>query len=506
MDPTVRALPLLLLAACSAEDLASLDTAGDPSPVFAEPSAMPPLRGPGGPTVTFDEDELWTNCAAIGGDPDKTYFHHNLVVPYRGHLVLPWSPEFSTGGLSLFDLSDPCNPVKEGEGWSSVMRESHALGFLHLPEGDPQSGDYAVTTGARGILVWDLTDPSAPQDLAYLELPDVVYPDAYARVVLSVFWQHPTLYVAAADNGVLIVDTTDLTAPALVGSYSFDPVLRAGGVFAMGTRLLVSSAEGSRAAVLDISDPVNPQPIPGGFFEATDTDGTAYEAYHANVAGPYFLFARKEGGAGVLIMDVEDPSRPTPAGSITPDGNGGYVFYDEGFVFSGESDHARVYDARDLDNITIVGEGDLPGDLDTFTPWGNVGILSVDEEAEDGIASAVMPWASEPDTTAPTLMMTVPQDGEEGVALTARIGLGFNEMVEPTSVFPGSVRLYDESGAPVDGWAGAQENTGFYTPKESLRPGTEYRLEVLAGGVQDINGNALADDVVVTFTTAGGRR
>lgn len=103
-------------------------------------------------------------------------------------------------------------------------------------------------------------------------------------------------------------------------------------------------------------------------------------------------------------------------------------------------------------------------------------------------------------------MMTVPQDGEEGVALTARIGLGFNEMVEPTSVFPGSVRLYEESGAPVDGWAGAQENTGFYTPKEPLRPGTEYRFEVLAGGVQDINGNALVDDVVVTFTTAGGRR
>lgn len=499
-------LALVAAVACTGDQPAATpDDSGVAAPVFADPTAMPPLRGPGGPTVTFAEDQLWENCAALGGDPEKTFNHHNLVVPYRGHLVLPWSPEFSTGGLSLFDMSDPCNPVKEGEGYSTVMRESHAVGFLHLPEDDPQAGDYAVATGARGIMIWDLTNTAEPTELAYLELPDVVYPDAYARVVLSVSWQFPYLYVGVADNGVYVVDTSDLAAPVMVGSYSFDPVLRVGGVFAMGTRLMVSAAEGSRAVVLDISDPVSPQPIPGGFFEATDVDGNAYEAYHANVAGPYFLFARKEGGAGVLIMDVEDPSNPHAVGSITPDGNGGYVFYDEGFVFSGESDWGRVYDVRDLDNITIVGQGDLPGDLDTFTPWGNVGVLSVDEESEDGIASAVVPWTVEPDTTPPELMMTVPQDGDTGVATTARIGLGFNEMVEPTSVFPGSVRLYDEAGEPVDGWAGAQENTGFYTPKEPLEPATTYTLEVLAGGVRDINNNAFSSDVTVTFTTAGAR-
>ncbi len=497
-------IPALILAGCSKPDgeHGFGPDRGAPSP-FAEPSATPPLRGPGGPAVAFDDDALWVNCATLTGDPDKEYFHHNLVAPYRGHLVLPWSPEFSTGGVSFFDMSDPCSPVKEGEGWDVSMRESHALGFLHLPDDSPQAGDYMVTTGALGIAVWDITDPTDPHVIAYETLPDVVYPDSYARVVLSVSWQHPHLYVAAADNGVYVLDMSAIDSPELVGGYSFDPVLRAGGVFAMGTRLMVSSAEGSRAAVLDISDPTRPQPIPGGLFEATTLAGEPFEAYHANVAGPYFLFARKEGGGGVMVMDVSDPTAPVAAGDINPSGNGGYVFWDEGFIFSGESSIARVYDARSLPELTIVGEAHLPGDLDTFTPYGNVAVLSVDEDAEDQIASAVVPWTAEPDAEPPELMLVVPTDGEQGVALTARVGLGFNEMVEPTSVFPGSVRLWTEDGAPVDGWGTAQENTAHYAPKQPLEPGTTYTLEVMAGGIQDLNGNALSETVTTTFTTAG---
>lgn len=479
------------------------DSGGPPAFTFPAPDAGPAPRGPGGPAESFAADALFRNCAALSGG-EQDFLHHNLVVPYRGHLILPWSPEFGTGGISFFDMSRPCAPEKVGEGWSDRMRESHALGAVHIAEG-PHAGDWLATTGTLGVQLWDISDVTAPAVVSYTELPDVFYPDAYARVVLSVFWQYPYLYAAGADNGIYILDATDPRAPVLLTQYRIDPALRAGGVFVMGTLMLVSSAEGSESVLLDVSDPAAPQPIPGGRFLQVDAAGDAWEAYHANLVGDWALFARKEGGSGVMVMDVSDPSRPTYAADVLDDGNGGYVFYDEGYAFIGESDIARIYDMRDLGAITLVGEGFLPGDLDTFTPYGNVAILSVDEDAEDGVASAVMPWAAEPDTAGPAVLRVVPADGAVGVAPTARIGLGFNEFVEPSSVFAGSIRLWDAEGNAVDGWGSAQETIASFAPKEPLVPGMTYTVEVPAGGVQDLNHNRTTATFTSTFTVAGGR-
>ena len=491
---------LLTLSAGCAKDKEDTGTGEAP---FAFPGldAMPPMRGPGGPAVTFAADELWTACASLtGGEEDN--LHHNLVVPYRGHLLMPWAPEWGRGGLSFFDVSDPCSPKKVGEGFHERMRESHAVGLLHLPEGEAQAGDYAAVTGRRGIQI--ITDVTAPEMIAYLEMDGIFYPDAYARVVLSVFWQHPYLYVAAADNGIYVVDTSDLAAPEVVTIYPIEPALRAGGVFVMGTLMMVSSAEGTESVLLDVSDPVSPQPIGGGRFASVDADGSAWEAYHANIGGNYALFARKEGGGGLMVMDISDPARPTYAGDYAPgDGNGGYVFYDEGYAFVGLSSYGAVYDMRDLSNIVEVGRVDLAGDLDTVTPYGNVAILSVDDEPEDGIATSIVPWATDPDTTPPEVLRVVPADGATGVATTARVGLAFSEFIDPGTAFAGSVRLYDDAGNAIDGWASAQETIVSYIPRAPLSPGTTYTLEVLAGGIADINNNAVSETFTATFTTAG---
>ena len=158
---------------------------------------------------------------------------------------------------------------------------------------------------------------------------------------------------------------------------------------------------------------------------------------------------------------------------------------------------------RDLDNIQEIGRGFLPGDLDTVTPYGNIAVLSVDDEAEDGIASVVMPWRTDPDTEAPNLLRTIPADGETNVALTSRIGLGFDEFIEPTSVFAGSVRLYDSSGKAVDGWGSAGETIANFTPKEPLLPNETYTVEVLQDGIEDLSRNKFATTTTFTFSTVG---
>ncbi len=469
----------------------------------------PPLRGEPYRGRTFSPTELGVNCAELRGT-DADVLHHNLQVPYRGHLILPWSPEHGQGGVSFFDMSDPCAPVRVGDGITEDIRETHAIGTVYLPEGDPHAGDWMVTNGKdygtvdTGPLFWDISDPTAPEVVSLLLLPEAWYPDSYARVSLSVFWQYPWLYVASADNGIFVVDATDPRNPVLVAELAFN--LRAGGVFVLGNELLVSSAEQTHAALFDISDPTNPVLLPGSPFATADRDGEPMETYHGNRSGDLALFARKEGAGGPIIYDISDPTTPTFVADTELAGNGGYVFYDEGFLFVGESDHASIWDARALPALEQVAEGMLVGDLDTIVPWGNVALLSVDEIEDDGVigeaATVVMPWAAEPDLTGPEVMSTNPEDGSGGWYSGARVGIGFNEFVEPASVYPGSIRLLDGDLKPVDGWASAQEALVSYTPKTPLAPGTQYTVEV--AGVTDLHGNPMSDVYRFSFSTADG--
>lgn len=470
---------------------------------YPSPTDMPALRGSGGPNQSFAEEDLWSHCSPLyGGSEDG--LHHNLVVPYRGHLVMPWIPEWGRGGVSFFNFSDPCSPQKEAEFYHDRLRESHALGFAYLPEDDPNAGEYLVLTGILGLQFWEISNLENMEMLNYMEISGVFYPDSYTRVVLSVFWQYPYVYVGASDNGVFVVDATNPREPELVTQYLFDPPMRSAAVFAVGNTLFVSSAEGSDAALLDISDPRDPQPIGGGRFQTKIADGTPKEAYHANVAGPWALFARKEDGGGVIIYDISNPSEPTYVQDVfTQGGNGGYVFYDEGHLFLGDSHWAKVFDAQDFDNITEIGTGYLTGDLDTITPYGNVAILSVDDDATDGVASVVMPWNKEIDTAGPIPLYINPNSDAENIPLTARIGISFNEMIEPTSAFPGSIRLIDSTGNNIEGWAGAQENIAYFTPKSPLSPNETYTIQVLAGGIRDVNNNAVETTIEQRFSTLG---
>ena len=188
----------------------------------------------------------------------------------------------------------------------------------------------------------------------------------------------------------------------------------------------------------------------------------------------------------------------------TPDGNSGYVFYDEGFVFVGESEMGRVFDMTDPSNISVVGTAVIQGDIDTVTPFGNVAIFSSDDLAIPGQASGVIPWTAEPDTSGPKVLRVEPPDGADDVPTSTRIGVSFNEMVEPVSVFSGSVRVATADGTPISGWHSVQEGIVSFTPAEPLPTGTEIRVTIPTGGVMDANGNRTTTEFETTFTTLGG--
>jgi hypothetical protein len=489
-----------------------LDTSG-PRP-YPSPGAWPRNHGPGGPVASFEDDQLYQNCALLDGGEDDLD-HHNLVVMYDGYLVLPWAHEgggiVGGGGLSFFDITDPCDPVVVGVGRSEKMRETHSIGFSASgANGDERFAVVNQSSGVRqgGIEFFDVTDPTQPEVVSRVDVDGFLYPDAYKRIIFSVFWQGPYVYAAGSLGGIFIIDATDPRNPTQVGHYLPEPVAQLGQIQIIGDLLVVTTSEGTRGVLLDVSDPPNPQPIPGGDFQITDTSGEPREIYFSNTTNGYIYFARKEGAGGLLIYDIRDPQAPTLAGSFPTDGNGGYVFVKDDYAFVGESRFAGIYDVSDPSGVHEIARLDLEGDLDTATPIGNVVVLSVDDDAISDEASAVAPYQKQPDTRAPKVTWSWPEDGAENLALTSRLGLTFNEMIDPKSAWEGSVRLYETGTDPaetrVDGYVSAQENIVNFWPAAGLEPATTYTLEVPAGGVADFNGNAIEEAFSMSVSTVGG--
>ncbi|MGM0556651.1 MAG: Ig-like domain-containing protein [Myxococcota bacterium] len=501
-------------------DTASHDALEDAGPdsgeqlgPYPEPDDWPQNHGPGGPTVSFSESDLYKNCATLdGGENDQD--HHNLVVMYDGYLVMPWAHEAGgllageVGGLTFFDISDPCNPEVAGTNESEFMRESHSIGFAHIDGRRWAVVNQSEGLRTGGIQFWDITDPTAPEPVSRVNVDGYLYPDAYARIVFSVFWQGEYVYAAGSENGIYVIDASDPANPSVAAQYNVEPVVQLGQVQVIGNLLTATTSEGSRTVLLDVSDPTRPQPIPGGDFQIRDEEGTPREAYFSNTTNGYIYYARKEGGGGLFIYDITDPTNPTKAGDYLSDGNGGYVFVKDDHAVTGESRFAVIYDISDLENISEVARLDLVGDLDTATPIGNVIVLSVDDDAVPNEASKVAPYLTEPDTTAPHVTWAWPNDGADDLPLTSRVGVTFNEMVDVKSAWRGSVRLYVDGEDPdetqVPGYINTQETIVNFTPKEPLEPNTTYRLEIPAGGIVDYNGNPVEESFTMTFTTLGG--
>jgi len=493
------------------------DEAAPPPGAYPAPDDFT-LHGPGLGRVDTGVHPIGEHCAYLDGGPLDTTDHHNLVVMADGYALMPWAPEFGQGGLTFFDLSEPCAPRTVGVGTSPTMRETHAIGFMTRDGRRYAVVDQLTRIGrGGGIQFWDITDPSAPAAIADLELPGFFYPDAYARVTISVAWQPPYVYVAASDTGVHVVDAADPSQPVYLSTYAFEPTLRVGMVQVFGNLLVATAAEGPRTVLLDISDPEAPQPIPGGDFNATDAAGEPRDAYFTTTGGGFVWYAPKENGGGLTVMDIRDPEMPAFVADYRSDGNGGYVFLHEDFAFVGESNVARAYDVTDVMDGEPSGavipppvfEATLAGDLDTASPIGHVVVLSVDDGAMPDQGSAIVPWTDVPDTRGPRATWVWPSPEASlarPIARSSRFGVTFDEAIEVVSAHEGSVRLYRADAASPDagrilGLVSAQEHVVQFSPLCPLEAGVEYVLELPAGGVTDAAGNPLETTVTYRFRT-----
>jgi hypothetical protein len=166
------------------------------------------------------------------------------------------------------------------------------------------SGDYAyVANGDQGLLVVDLTDLGNPSFAGIYVSPGT------ARGV-AVSGTHA--YVAAGNAGLHVFDILDPTDPLLVGTYNTPGT--AYGVSIAGDSAYVADGDAG-LQVIDVGNPASPV-----LAWSYDTPGTAY-ASNAEVATTDSMVYVADGHTGLILVDCIDFSDPHQCGRYDPAGS-----------------------------------------------------------------------------------------------------------------------------------------------------------------------------------------
>jgi WD40 repeat protein len=117
----------------------------------------------------------------------------------------------------------------------------------------------------------------------------------------------------------------------------------------------------------------------------------------------------------------------------------------------------------------------------------------------------VFTTATVADTTAPTVSSTTPSNGATNVNTGTTVKATFSEAMAPATISTSTLELRNASNALVTATVSydAASNTATLTPSSALAVSTTYTATAKGGtnGAKDLAGNALASDVIWSFTT-----
>jgi Big-like domain-containing protein len=111
------------------------------------------------------------------------------------------------------------------------------------------------------------------------------------------------------------------------------------------------------------------------------------------------------------------------------------------------------------------------------------------------------------DVTPPTVTSVTPPDGATGVIAATAVTATFSEAINTATLTTGTFVLRNAANAVVTATISYNATTrvGTLTPSAALAGSTTYTATISGGspGVKDVAGNALAGNVVWSFTTVG---
>jgi heat shock protein HslJ len=230
--------------------------------------------------------------ARLGSDPVYAY--------------VAYSDTFETGGLLVLDLSNPAYPSPLGSqqtgGQPSVtlVPNSERL-YAYLAERHTCQRAASLGVECSGSLrILDVSDPTAPAEIAFYELPtwarEVAVRDGHAYVAQA----HCDMD-RGCDGGLQILDVSNPNAPRELGQYD-QPIWS---IELVGDYLYADDLH-----ILDIADPANPVEIAAGKW------GSVLET----VVDDYAYIVQTIHTPGLRIVDVSNPVAPAEISFYSPPG------------------------------------------------------------------------------------------------------------------------------------------------------------------------------------------
>ena len=239
-------------------------------------------------------------------------------------------------GFEIWDVSDEQSPVKLGHYYNTDIE---FVGIYVLNE------SLFAAVGYNGIRIYDVSDPSLPQEIGNCETPGCAY---------DVFVSGYFAYVADDASGMRVIDVSIPSNPSEIGfillpGSSCDIMLS--GNFAY----VAASNAGLR--IIDISAPTDPLEI--GYYDPFYCIGIF-------IIEPYAYMACNL--AGLRVLDISNPSNPQPVGHCMVDGS---VLDVSGFgncaFLANPSAKINIIDISDPSNLLEIATLTTP-----HRAWGDV--------------------------------------------------------------------------------------------------------------------------------------
>ena len=219
------------------------------------------ITDPEFPTVLGDLDTIPLDSVTIGG---------KWLFVVAGHY-----------GLMAVDVSSPESPA--------IVGSFDEFGYSHDVE--IHEGHAYLTTGYDDVRVLDTSDFSNPQQVG-------AYP--VNRSTFGIALRGDLAFVAASDEGLLILDVSKPAAPTTLASISnvtaFDVVVRGDLVF--------QADQWDGLNIFDVSAPSSPQLL--GNYSPQENSG--WNCRDINFIGDFVFLTQM--GIGVHVIDVQDPAFP----------------------------------------------------------------------------------------------------------------------------------------------------------------------------------------------------
>ena len=245
------------------------------------------------------------------GDCSDSYIHGDYLYAADGE----------NGGLRIYDIADPAEPVLIGTNLlpddafqtaafeQSIYLADYNTGLSVFDGSDPQNpaylntfGNFAdmaklvvdsnyafVVDGYYGMRVFDLTDHTNPGEIA------VWGPGIYQDKVECIVKADNLVYLGMRDYGLVILDVSDPANPTETGSCEGFEITWD---LALGNGFIYGVASGG-VNFIDVSDPTNPQ-----YIHTYNPPGQSLDVAFKN---NYLYIANS---SNLTILDVSDPVNP----------------------------------------------------------------------------------------------------------------------------------------------------------------------------------------------------